>query len=284
MRKREIHVFFLTVLTCLSLAAFPARSAEREFSYAPEISVPITLVGLSAWLAGEAFKPQLVEGRDTRGWVNPVDDAVRNALAWSAPRQENANMLSNIGLGAIPVLAGGFLLFADDASFASPSRARAKQAGMGALILLESASVAMLANQTVKFAVLRNRPYTRAGGYEEEKPDDHLSFYSGHTTVAFSLAVAGASLHQMRGGRRPGLVWAAALTLAGVVGYLRIAADKHYFSDVLVGALTGAAAGFLIPRYLHEATEEESESAKKRVALLPMAAPDTWMLGFGFAF
>jgi len=31
-------------------------------------------------------------------------------------------------------------------------------------------------------------------------------------------------------------------------GYLRIAADKHYFSDVAIGAAVGTAIGFIIPR------------------------------------
>jgi membrane-associated phospholipid phosphatase len=46
-------------------------------------------------------------------------------------------------------------------------------------------------------------------------------------------------------------VWATGFSLAAFVGYLRIAADKHYMSDVLVGAATGTAAGVLIPLLFH---------------------------------
>ena len=36
-----------------------------------------------------------------------------------------------------------------------------------------------------------------------------------------------------------GLVWAGSLSLAGFVGALRIAAGKHYPTDVVAGALVG---------------------------------------------
>ncbi len=282
--ERTAATLFLCVL--LLLQSRPAMAEDKDFSYTPEVSVPITLLGLSVWASGEWLKEDLVEGRDTRAWLNPVDEAVRLSLRWSPPHREDAHDMSNIGLGTIPVLAGCLLFFGSDDGLAAPSMSRARHAGIGALIMLESASVAMLANQVVKFAVLRNRPYTRSEDYAGNDPDGHLSFYSGHTTVAFSLAVAGATLHQMRGGNHPYVVWTAALTLALAVGYFRIAADKHYFTDVLVGALTGAAAGFLIPRYLHEARQkEEAENTKVRpMAVIPVISQDAWMLGFGFAF
>jgi len=48
------------------------------------------------------------------------------------------------------------------------------------------------------------------------------------------------------------VVWGVGLTLAGTTGYLRIAADKHYASDVLIGAVLGSAAGLILPRWLHD--------------------------------
>jgi hypothetical protein len=37
------------------------------------------------------------------------------------------------------------------------------------------------------------------------------------------------------------------MTLATATAYLRIAADKHYLSDVVAGAALGAIGGMLIP-------------------------------------
>ncbi len=55
----------------------------------------------------------------------------------------------------------------------------------------------------------------------------------------------------MRGYRLAPLVWASSLPWAAVTGYLRIAADKHYLTDVLTGALIGSAVGFLVPFVFH---------------------------------
>ena len=46
-------------------------------------------------------------------------------------------------------------------------------------------------------------------------------------------------------------IWASTLSLATVTGYLRIAADKHYFTDVLVGAIIGSTVGHIAFEKLH---------------------------------
>jgi len=277
--KHTIPLLILTVLL-VALPA-PARAAEEEdwYEYAPHVSIPLTTLGLSVWIAGELLKDELVP-EDAR-WTktNGLDDAVRDQLHWNSAHTGDANMASNLVLGTIPVAGLAALLFTDHSGWSSPTSSRAKQAGIGGLIMLESASVAMLANQVVKFIALRRRPYTRAADYGEKASDDHLSFYSGHTTTAFALAVSGAMLYDMKGGSHPGAVWTTALVLATGVGYLRIAADKHYFSDVLVGALVGAAAGYLVPRLLHQKDKESTVN----YSVMPVPSSDAWIFGVTFA-
>jgi len=276
--KQATPFLFLMVLL-LALPA-PARAAEEDwYDYSPQISIPLTTLGLSVWVAGELLKKDLVpeEARWTK--TNCVDDAVRDGLRWNYAHTKDANMASNLVLGSIPVAGLAALLFTDGSGFSSPTLSRAKQAGIGGLIMLESASVAMLANQIVKFIALRKRPYTRDSSYGEMEADDHLSFYSGHTTTAFALAVSGAMLYDMKGGSHPGAVWTAALVLASGVGYLRISADKHYFSDVLVGALLGAAAGYLVPKLLHQKDKEHTVN----YTVMPVPSSDAWIFGITFA-
>jgi membrane-associated phospholipid phosphatase len=55
----------------------------------------------------------------------------------------------------------------------------------------------------------------------------------------------------MRGYESAPWVWGVGMTVAGATGYLRIAGDKHYLTDVLVGAATGVAAGIALPRLMH---------------------------------
>ena len=50
-------------------------------------------------------------------------------------------------------------------------------------------------------------------------------------------------------------VWGAGIALSLSTEYLRMGADKHYLSDVLVGGLVGVASGLLIPRIMREDVE-----------------------------
>jgi len=53
-----------------------------------------------------------------------------------------------------------------------------------------------------------------------------------------------------------GLVLGLSLAAASATGYLRVRAGKHYWSDVVVGALVGGAVGLLVP-LLHDVGDDE---------------------------
>jgi membrane-associated phospholipid phosphatase len=118
--------------------------------------------------------------------------------------------------------------------------------------ILQSAVFSGLVNQVVKFAVGRRRPFVQFG--DPTRPpdlDDNTSFYSGHTTLAFAIATSAGTVAHRRGYRLEPLIWAAGYTLATTTGYLRIAADRHYFTDVATGAVVGTAIGLAVPLLLH---------------------------------
>ena len=81
--------------------------------------------------------------------------------------------------------------------------------------------------------------------------DDNMSFISGHAALAFSVATAAGMVAHRRGYQLEPVIWAVGFTLAGSTAYLRIAADKHYFTDVLAGSLVGSAFGVAVPLLLH---------------------------------
>ncbi len=139
---------------------------------------------------------------------------------------------------------------------------RSREAPANALVVVESVAIAGSLDQIVKLAVGRQRPFAHfrdpavaapraADASGPRDPEENLSFYSGHTSFAFSLAVASGTVASMRRYRLAPLVWAASLPVALVTGYLRIAADRHYFTDVLVGAVVGSAIGFVVPFVFH---------------------------------
>ena len=121
-----------------------------------------------------------------------------------------------------------------------------------AIPVLESAVLASSLHHVAKFSTARQRPFARFGEPGRlPDPDDNASFWSGHESLAFSLAVSAGIVARKRGYRIEPVVWAAGLTLAAASGYLRIAADAHYFSDVVVGAVVGTAVGIAVPVLFH---------------------------------
>jgi membrane-associated phospholipid phosphatase len=98
-----------------------------------------------------------------------------------------------------------------------------------------------------KYIFARQRPYAYfhvdAGS---EKYKDNLSFFSGHSAFAFATATTTSVLLQKKYHNISGLIWSSTLTLAATTGILRIAADRHYMSDVLGGAIIGTLTAYLI--------------------------------------
>lgn len=80
------------------------------------------------------------------------------------------------------------------------------------------------------------------------------SFFSGHTsfsaTATFFVAKIYTDYHQIKGWKRT-LIYTGAAIPAALVGYYRMEAGKHFKTDVIVGLLSGAASGILVPE-LHK--------------------------------
>jgi len=124
------------------------------------------------------------------------------------------------------------------------------------VIFIETLAVSTALNTIVKFAVNRPRPYiysNKASQEEKNKRDAYLSFYSGHSSFAFTTAVSFSSImsHRYKKLWQKYIIWGTSLSLASTVAYLRVKAGKHFPSDVITGALIGSSIGWLIP-HLHE--------------------------------
>ncbi len=107
----------------------------------------------------------------------------------------------------------------------------------------------------IKGFVGRARPYASPG-----KPGDfrlmsgvtdgaRQSFPSGHATAVF--AFASAMDHELRLSHPDAARWAgpALYAAAALTGYARMHADKHWASDVVMGAGIGVVSGRVIARY-----------------------------------
>ena len=96
-----------------------------------------------------------------------------------------------------------------------------------------------------KVVAARERPIAHFGGTLPHGAN--ASFFSGHSSGAFSLVFALARVNSDRDDPSTKWIWMAGVPLAAATGYLRVAADKHYLTDVLTGAAVGAALGWSIP-------------------------------------
>jgi len=177
-------------------------------------------------------------------WCMPpsFDTSVRNALVWGTP--SNADQLSDAaGLFVLPLAA---LAIDGIPGLASgPDYARLID---DTLPIVESEVTTLVATNIVKYTVGRQRPYAHFAAGVPFSLEDNLSFFSGHTSFAFATVVSAGVVAHARGYAAEPYIWAGGLTLAALTGYLRIAADKHYFSDVLIGAAVGTGAGLLVPQ------------------------------------
>lgn len=253
----------LFLLLALIPAAAPAGTVEAPpeptLRLHPSVNLPLTAITMGAALGAELRADDLApdecrwcdwtaNGRDD---LNSFDSGVRDALAWGNP--DRARTLSNVTLAGTVVTT----LAAQKLS------ARPGEFWTNALLIAEAAGITGVLTQVTKYTVGRQRPRAHlsplrgTNWLEEPEADDNLSFFSGHTAGAFAVAVAGGRIASLRGYGHPTRVWAAGLSLAALTGYLRVAADEHYATDVLTGAAVGAAVGWLVPGFHRAPVEPE---------------------------
>lgn len=128
-----------------------------------------------------------------------------------------------------------------------------------ALVLAQSLSATFFTTQIIKVSTQRARPFTysttlKGGAPSRSSRDARMSFPSGHTSMAFAGLVTTAALRTAHAPLSQKAVWyGGALALGGLTGALRIAAGKHYWTDVAAGALLGTGIGLLVP-WLHQAS------------------------------
>jgi membrane-associated phospholipid phosphatase len=252
------HCAFSQVLVLgMTLCPSSAIGEPRELRYDLRVDVPVTVVATLGWIGSEVLKGQLA--RRTCDWcdqnpdgtdaVNGLDAAVRDALKWTdISAGDTASSVA--GFALMPIAAFGLT------ALAASHENRLSNFPADFLLIAEATAIAADLNQIVKFTVGRERPFVHALSSElkdrtSQPSDNNTSFYSGHTNLVFALAVSSGTMASMRGYRWAPWVWAGGLTIAATTGYLRIAGDRHYFTDVLTGAMLGSAVGFAVPYFLH---------------------------------
>jgi len=186
------------------------------------------------------------------GALIPADTHIANAFENSRGQVRWGGRISNIGASytLIPIVAGSYVYGA------WRDNPKGREIGvLGTESLLDSLIVAGV----LKGVFLRNRP-------DEKHASDFwgggTSFPSGHAIQIWSIA----SLldHEYQHKRIIGIT---AYTLAGIVSASRIAAQKHFASDVVAGG----AMGWFIGRYVYNT--HMSHLAHTHTSFAPIVEP-----------
>ena len=186
-----------------------------------------------------------------------IDDEMRNIAqrnysALNSPAMTTVNEYGNV---YYPVAAGA-ITYTAGLVFDSPELRETSRLAMEALLL------SGIITTTVKTFVGRARPYTEKGpnsfsGFTFQ--DGNLSFPSGHATAAFAISTI-LSKHIDR--------WWADILLYGLAtgtAYARMHNDKHWFSDVFMGASIGYASASLIHSIQQESGLDDKSGQSKKI-------------------
>jgi membrane-associated phospholipid phosphatase len=234
-------------VVALALAAAPAHAEPWYRGPAGPhrvVNLAIFVGGGLAYVASETvLKPDLAAMTCRWCGVDSFDANARDLLRWHDTGAASA--LSNIDGFAVAPIAGVGLLLLGTAS--QPGGATWGRVLDDALPVLDTVVLSELVDQVVKFGVGRQRPYAHFNPTGVPGLDDNVSFFSGHSTLAFGIATSAGVIAHRRGYAIEPYVWGVGMTLAATTAYLRVAADEHYVTDVLTGSAFGVLAGLTVP-------------------------------------
>ena len=229
MYKNGLFIALLTILICQS-----SLFAKESLFYASKtLDIPLAIISASTALTGLYFI------KDTEV-PNSIKDKL-SLLPWDKPfagtYSENADLWSdilNVGL-LFPIAISGTALAQNDI----------QKNDFWKVLLMYSEALALQSglNLLTRSFQLWPRPYLyKNGKAEKAKGEAYGSFYSGHVSAAFTSAVFTSYLFHKIYPNSKYKTWvtAASFTLASAVAVLRIAAGKHYPTDVIAGALAGS--------------------------------------------
>lgn len=259
LRLSEVY-FSLTIAVVLS-GASPSAQAEPKSVYKLNTSVDAAVIAsaTAANIVPEIFASDLIKPRCpcNPGEVNAFDRGV------IGNNNEFLDSLSDVSVGV---------------AVAAPALLDALDVGFNHILVedltvyVETLTVSGAFTTLAKYTVQRPLPRVYAGQDPKlaSEPGGYRSFYSGHASTTFSALTAASLTYNLR---HPSSVWPWVIT--GVYGTAvaaeRVAAGRHFYTDVIVGALAGSAVGYVIP-WLHERDEIKSNGEKREVSLAPISS------------
>lgn len=237
-------------MTALALGAVMALAwtaprvshAQEEPSAGYDVSLALDGAitgGLAAGTVLLSLWPVDTSKRWSSEFFGRLDEGVKNNFSDRAAALSDASLAVTVLAPVLIQLPGGWN----------------RDTGRHLLLYGQTISANLFLQSLTKYLVQRPRPYNYRSDARvvefarEAGKDSHVSFYSGHASTAFAAAVAGSYVFASGSADREikALVWLFEMTLASTTAQLRVRAGRHFYSDVLTGAVVGSAIGFLVP-------------------------------------
>ena len=240
-----MRFFKRSLIVAISFLIGFAQASEAErptYKLSLENDFPVTLAaggmfGMGMFLYSRMDTPETLKDKD-------------DLLPWDKPLSgrysHNADKASDIGsvFAIAPLAVGGIAWYNGNSTgteFATFS-----------VMLLQAVGIGNGINLAIRSLEIWPRPYMYAeSGEGREKAEDAKaeacgSFFSGHATAAFTVATFTDQWFRTVYPNSPykGIMTATAYSLATLESVLRVAAGKHYVTDVVVGALVGTGVSF----------------------------------------
>lgn len=240
-----MRIGFVLVLSFFLLAgSVKVHAADSPYGISLSVDVPLLVLGIGTSLAGNVR----YAGMEARSELPDKD----RLLLWDRPFAGNRNRIADrtsdwMSLAIV-------LPFAWEGYNWKTGKSDAGEVATFLLTALEIGFLQNGMNLLVRSARLWPRPELYSSKADISRGESWGSFYSGHTSAAFALAVFSGMWFEAKnpGSSLSPVVWGVSLASAALVGALRIWAGKHYPSDVLAGAAIGSLTGFAVLRLHHQ--------------------------------
>lgn len=244
---KYFRITLFVLLLSLTLGPIYAQNSfVSPYALTYKLDLPMATAGLGLNFAyflldkkSEALNSNFVMSLD-RANINSFDRSA--AYNWSRPAAKASD-----GLMIGTMLAPSLLFF---------DRNVRNDWGKVGVIWAQTMALNTGITNITKVLVKRTRPYVynpNAPDHYKYERDASYSFFSGHTSVTASMSFMSAKIFNdyNPGSKALPYVWTGAAVLPAAAALLRWKAGKHFFSDVLIGYITGAAIGILVP-HLHK--------------------------------
>ncbi|MCF0223508.1 MAG: phosphatase PAP2 family protein [Fibrobacter sp.] len=242
----------IVILLALALGISQARESQYRLDLSTDIPATATALFTSGFGTFLYNRMEIPDKVMDQGKLLPWDRPIAGRYS------ETADFMSDVGsiLAVAPFAVGGFALYSGSSDW--------KEFGTFSYMLVQAALFQNGINLAFRSLELWPRPYIYAPSGKGEKQaqkargEAYGSFFSGHASAAFTVAVFTSEWYSetQPNSSAKGIVRALAFSLAGLEGALRIAAGKHYLTDVVVGALVGTGVSYGV-LYMHRNSNEK---------------------------